>query len=58
MATSDPLDEAKLEGLDGDGDGDANGRPDPGGGGCLTFGWGCLPVLAAAMLVAPGLLIW
>ena len=31
---------------------DHAGTPDPGGGGCLKFGWGCLPV-AALMLAAP-----
>jgi hypothetical protein len=25
---------------------DGSNEPDPAGGGCLRFGWGCLPVLA------------
>ena len=33
------------------------GRPDPGGGGCLRLGWGCLPVLAAVLMV-PGSLLF
>jgi hypothetical protein len=33
-----------------------SGAADPGRGGCLKLGWGCLPVLAVAMLVPAGLL--
>ncbi len=29
--------------------------PDPQRGGCLNFGWGCLPVLAGGMLIGPTL---
>ncbi len=29
--------------------------PDPAKGGCLRLGWGCLPVLAGAMLLPAGL---
>jgi hypothetical protein len=32
------------------------GRADPGGGGCLKFGWGCLPLLAAVLLLPPWLM--
>ena len=30
--------------------------PDPGGGGCLKFGWGCLPVLAVVVATPASLL--
>ena len=33
------------------------GRADPEGGGCLKLGWGCLPVIAAVLLV-PGILLF
>jgi hypothetical protein len=29
--------------------------PDPARGGCLKFGWGCLPVLLGLMLIPAGL---
>jgi hypothetical protein len=29
--------------------------PDPARGGCLKFGWGCLPVLLGVMLIPAGL---
>ena len=38
------------------GEGDTAGKPDPAGGGCLSLGWGCLPVLVAGMLLVPGAL--
>ena len=39
-----------------DGDGADNvGRADPGDGGCLKFGWGCLPLVAAVLLLPPWL---
>lgn len=30
-------------------------RPGPESGGCLNFGWGCLPVLAGVLLILPRL---
>jgi hypothetical protein len=33
-------------------EGSGNGTPDPAKGGCMKFGWGCLPVVAF-LLVAP-----
>lgn len=33
-----------------------SGMPDPARGGCLKFGWGCLPVLLGFILVPAGLL--
>lgn len=36
---------------DGDGGADSVGRADPDGGGCLKLGWGCLPLMAALMLL-------
>jgi hypothetical protein len=32
------------------------GEADPAGGGCLKYGWGCLPVVAALVLIPTGLL--
>ncbi|HEX8381550.1 MAG TPA: hypothetical protein VF619_13495 [Allosphingosinicella sp.] len=32
-----------------------SGMPDPARGGCLKFGWGCLPVLLGLMLIPAGL---
>jgi len=32
-----------------------SGTPDPARGGCLKFGWGCLPVLLGVMLIPAGL---
>jgi hypothetical protein len=31
-------------------------QADPGAGGCMRFGWGCLPVLAGAVLIPANLL--
>lgn len=31
-----------------------SGMPDPARGGCLKFGWGCLPVLAGLALLPAG----
>ena len=33
----------------------SSGTPDPARGGCLKFGWGCLPLLAGVMLLPAGL---
>ena len=30
---------------------DSSATPDPSRGGCLKFGWGCLPVMASLMLI-------
>jgi hypothetical protein len=30
--------------------------PDPGGGGCMKYGWGCLPVVAVVAALPAGLL--
>lgn len=32
-----------------------SGTPDPARGGCLKFGWGCLPVLLGVMMIPAGL---
>lgn len=32
--------------------------PDPARGGCMSFGWGCLPVVIGIGLVPPGLLLF
>jgi hypothetical protein len=32
-------------------------EPDPARGGCLRFGWGCLPVVAAVMMLPAGFLL-
>ncbi|HEX8527522.1 hypothetical protein [Allosphingosinicella sp.] len=32
-----------------------SGMPDPARGGCLKFGWGCLPVLLGFVLIPAGL---
>ncbi len=45
--------EAPPHALDGEPSG--SGMPDPARGGCLKFGWGCLPVLLGLMLIPAGL---
>jgi hypothetical protein len=32
-------------------------EPDPARGGCLRFGWGCLPVIAAVLMLPAGFLL-
>lgn len=32
-----------------------SGMPDPARGGCLKFGWGCLPAMLGLMLIPAGL---
>ena len=36
-------------------EGGGSATPDPARGGCLKFGWGCLPLLAGVMLLPAGL---
>ncbi|HEX8511732.1 MAG TPA: hypothetical protein VF688_01355 [Allosphingosinicella sp.] len=38
-----------------DGEPSGSGAADPARGGCLKFGWGCLPVLLGFMLIPAGL---
>lgn len=57
---ADKVTEMQSPGLDApphaqDGEPSNSGATDPARGGCLKFGWGCLPVLAAAMLIPAGL---
>ncbi len=34
------------------------GEADPAGGGCLKYGWGCLPVVAGIALIPAGLFFY
>ena len=36
--------------------GPSAGTPDPERGGCMRFGWGCLPLIAAVTVIPLGLL--
>ena len=52
----DKVTEANAPGLDApphaqDQEASGSGTPDPAQGGCMKLGWGCLPVLAGAMLI-------
>jgi hypothetical protein len=57
---ADKVTEASAPGLDAPPDApgsepSGSGMPDPARGGCLKFGWGCLPVAVGAMLIPAGL---
>ena len=32
-------------------------EPDPAGGGCMKYGWGCLPVVAIVLMLPAGLVL-
>ena len=38
--------------------GTAAGEPDPARGGCMRFGWGCLPVVAGLVIAVPSGLLY
>ena len=42
----------------GDSENPSTNAPDPARGGCMRFGWGCLPVLAGIALLLPAGLLF